>query len=198
MPAIFREDPYGGYNFVVNVNGISDDGSAARGLFTEVSGLESEVPAIEYRGAAAAAPAPGVVTAIQDADVVIIAPSNPPLSIWPILAVEGIAKAVQEHPKVVAVSPLIGGRAVKGPLVAVMEGLGVEPSNRGVLEMYVEYVTHFVIDESDAAEGDGLRSHSVRVFARPTLIKEAAAAALLAEQLLELATAPVPGPQSAQ
>lgn len=50
MPAVFREDPYGSYNFIVNVNGISDDGSAARGLFTEVSGLESEVPPIEYRG----------------------------------------------------------------------------------------------------------------------------------------------------
>ena len=82
------------------------------------------ITAVEYRGAEQAKPAPGVVEAIEAAHTVVIAPSNPPLSIWPILAVEEIADAVRTHDSTVAVSPLFGGRALKGPAAEVMAGGG--------------------------------------------------------------------------
>lgn len=146
---------------------------------------EDAVAGLEYRGATEADPAPGTVPAIEAADVVVIAPSNPPLSIWPILAIDRLGAAVRRHRAVVAVSPLIGGRAVKGPLVQVMEGLGLPPSNAGIVTAYAGAVTHIVIDRSDAAETDELTRLGVTVIVAETLIADAAAAGRLANVVLD-------------
>jgi LPPG:FO 2-phospho-L-lactate transferase len=127
-----------------------------------------EVAEVEYRGAIDAAPAPGVLDAIAAADVVVIAPSNPPLSIWPILAVPGIRRAVAGASTVVAVSPLFGGTALKGPAHTVMASLGLPPGNAGVAAAYEGLLTHLVVDEGDAADVGDLSGGKLRVVAMDT------------------------------
>jgi LPPG:FO 2-phospho-L-lactate transferase len=151
---------------------------------------EDVVAGLEFRGAAVARPAPGAVASIEAADAVVIAPSNPPLSIWPMLAMTRLREAVQAHQTVVAVSPLIGGKAVKGPLVAVMEGLGLPPSNAGIVAAYEGALTHLVIDRSDAAHTDELTQLGVTVIVADTLITQAVAAERLANAVLDRVTAP--------
>ena len=115
-------------------------------------GHTDPVDDIEFRGAATAEPAPGVVDAIEKADTVVIAPSNPPLSIWPILAVADIDRAVRTHQQRIAVSPLFGGKPLKGPADAVMSGLGLPNGTRGVIEAYRGVIDVLYIDESDASD----------------------------------------------
>ena len=146
---------------------------------------EDHVAGLEFRGASTARPAPGTVAAVEAAEVVVIAPSNPPLSIWPILAMGPLQQAVRAHETVVAVSPLIGGRAIKGPLVQVMEGLGLPPTNSGIAAAYEGALTHMVIDRSDAADTDELTELGVSVIVADTLIAEATAAGFLASSILD-------------
>lgn len=132
------------------------------------------VKAVRYDGAESAAPAPGAVAAIESADLVIIAPSNPPLSIWPILAIPDLQRAVAGRSTVVAVSPLFRGKALKGPADRVMAGLGLPPGNAGVVAAYEGTITDLVIDEDDrrdaaslgrARDGDG---EGPRIHVMPT------------------------------
>jgi LPPG:FO 2-phospho-L-lactate transferase len=113
-----------------------------------------EVTAVRYRGAEDAAPAPGVLDAIAGAEVVFVAPSNPFVSIRPILAVPGIADALGGK-RVVAISPLVGGRALRGPLVGMMATLGHEPGVRGIAALYEGVVTDVLVDPADARELPG-------------------------------------------
>jgi len=110
------------------------------------------ISAVAYHGSPEATPAPGVIEAIESADVVVIAPSNPPLSIWPILAVQGITDAVRQHPWVAAVSPLFGGLPLKGPADRVMAGVGLGPGTAGVLEAYSGLIGTLFVDLSDRAD----------------------------------------------
>lgn len=142
-----------------------------------------EVTELAFEGADDAEPAPGVLRAIEEADVVVVAPSNPPLSIWPILAVPGIREAVAAKSKVVAVSPLIGGKPLKGPADRVMSGLGLEPSNRGIVDAYEGLVTDLVVDVSDERDTS---ITDVRVHVADTRIADPGAARRLAGWLLEV------------
>ena len=103
---------------------------------------------MRYDGADEARPAPGVLEAIGEADLVVIAPSNPFVSIRPILAVPGIEEALAKK-RVAAISPLVGGKAIRGPLAEMMTSLGYEPSARGVAALYGELADVFVIDPQD-------------------------------------------------
>ncbi|MFQ5523151.1 MAG: 2-phospho-L-lactate transferase [Acidimicrobiia bacterium] len=143
---------------------------------------QDRVTELDYEGAAGAEPAPGVVEAIEEADLVVVGPSNPPLSIWPILGVEAIRKSVEAHPRVVAVSPLLGGRALKGPADRVMESLGLPPGNAGVVEAYSGIVDVLVIDEGDAA--DAGRLSGVEVLITDTRIPDALSARRLAAEIV--------------
>ena len=107
------------------------------------------VAGVRYDGADEASPAPGVLDAIAGADVVFIAPSNPFVSVLPILAVPGVREAVAAK-RVVAISPLVGGRALRGPLAEMMASLGHEPSAAGVRALYGDLVDAFVVDPADA------------------------------------------------
>jgi LPPG:FO 2-phospho-L-lactate transferase len=137
---------------------------------------------VAFDGAATAAPAHGVVPAIEEAEVVIIGPSNPPLSIWPILALEDIGEAVRSHPRVVAVSPLIGGRALKGPADSVLADLGLGTGTGAVLASYRNLIDTLVVDESD--RGDIGSVDGVRVMAADTRIPGREEARRLAEAIL--------------
>jgi LPPG:FO 2-phospho-L-lactate transferase len=108
------------------------------------------VDGVRFEGAAESRPAPGVVEAIAEADVVVIAPSNPFVSIRPILAVPGIEEVLREK-RVAAVSPLVGGKALRGPLAEMMASLGHEPGASGVRGLYGDLVSIFVLDREDSA-----------------------------------------------
>jgi LPPG:FO 2-phospho-L-lactate transferase len=113
-----------------------------------------EVTAVRYEGAEDARPAPGVVEAIAEAEVVFLAPSNPFVSIRPILAVPGIVEALAGK-RVVAVSPLVRGRALRGPLAEMMSSLGHEPGVRGLAKVYEGVAGELLVDPADAAELPG-------------------------------------------
>jgi LPPG:FO 2-phospho-L-lactate transferase len=149
-------------------------------------GHTDPVAEVRYEGAATAQPAPGVVEAITAARTVVIAPSNPPLSIAPILAVPAIRRAVTTARRVIAVSPLFGGRALKGPADRVMAGLGLPPGNAGVLAAYAGVITDLVVDCEDATDTESLGTAGARLHALDTRIAEPAAAARFADALLEL------------
>ena len=144
---------------------------------------EDEVDALVYEGADTSRPAPGVLDAIAGADAIVIAPSNPFVSIHPILAVPGIRAALEDRRvRSVAVSPLIGGRAVRGPLDRMMERLvgGTTPAH--VTKCYKGLLDALVIDRADApAEADTV------VVVTDTLIRDREAARRLAQTTLEAA-----------
>lgn len=143
------------------------------------------VEAIEYAGADSARPAPAVLQALQDAalEAIIICPSNPILSLDPIFAVPGLREAVKAAPvPVVGVSPLVGGKAVKGPTVEVMRGMGLEPTTAAIAHHYGDLLDGFLIDESDA----GLVLDCA-ARAHPTLMRDAADRRRVAAAALDFA-----------
>jgi len=112
-------------------------------------GHSDEVAAVRFRGEGDVTAGPEGLDAIAGADLLVIAPSNPPLSIWPILAVDGVSEAVTNHPDTVAVSPLIGGKALKGPADRVLLSLGFPEGNAGVAAAYDGLIHTLVVDQSD-------------------------------------------------
>lgn len=150
-----------------------------------VRGHRDEVAEVEYAGAADAVPAPGVLDAVAAAGRVVIAPSNPPLSIWPILAIPGIREALAAARRVIAVSPLVGAKALKGPADRVMASLGLPAGNQGVIQAYAGLLSHLVVHETDASDATRLDG-DVTVVVTDTLIGERHRAEALARELLQL------------
>ncbi len=145
-------------------------------------GHRDEVDAVRFDGADAARPAPGVLDALRAADLILIAPSNPYVSIGPILAVEEIRAALAARTvPCVAVSPLIGGRAVKGPADRMLARLAGGTSPAHVTDCYKGLVDALVVDEADADDLDGL---DVRAIVTRTLMVDDAARRSLAEAAL--------------
>ena len=144
---------------------------------------EDEVDAVSYEGAATATSAPGVLEAIGEADALVLAPSNPYVSLGPILAIARIREAVEVRPvRCVAVSPIVGGRAVKGPLDRMLRRMAGGTTPAHVAGCYPGLVDALVIDGADApAEGE------VPLVVTETLMTDRAAAARLAEVVLEAA-----------
>lgn len=143
---------------------------------------QDEVAELRFDGSESATPAPGVLEAIAEADAVVIGPSNPPLSIWPILAVPGVRKAVSAHPRVTAVSPLVSGKSVRGPADRVLLSLGLGPGNGGVAKSYSGLIHRLVIDETDHSQVGDLTD--VEVVITSTLIADPGEAARLARLLV--------------
>jgi len=151
-------------------------------------GAPDDVRGVDLSAAAAARPGPGVLEAIREADVVVICPSNPIVSIGPILAVPGIRQAIRSaSAPVVAVSPIVGGAPVKGPAAQLMRGTGVEVSALGVARFYRDVAQAFVLDRRDAALAPAIEALGLRARVTDTLMVDAAAAERLARVALELA-----------
>ena len=151
-------------------------------------GHRDEVDAVEYRGAETARPAPGVVEAIEGADVIVLAPSNPYVSLGPILAVEPIRAALERRRvPAVAVSPLVGGRAVKGPADRMLARLAGGTTPAHVAGCYAGLIDALVLDEADA---EGAAALDVRPVVTRTLMTDADARRRLAEAALGGALAP--------
>jgi LPPG:FO 2-phospho-L-lactate transferase len=113
-------------------------------------GCRDEVRGVQYKGSRSARPAKGVIENIVSSDLIVICPSNPIASIGPILSVIGIREALKKVTcPVVAVSPIIGGKPLKGPADKFMKGLGLEVSALGVAKFYASLIDYFVLDKSD-------------------------------------------------
>ncbi len=150
----------------------------------------AEVVGVEFTGAAAARPAPGVLDALGGTDVVIVAPSNPFVSIEPILVVHGVSEALRDtSAPVVAVSPIVGGEAVKGPAAAMMRTLGHEVSALGVARLYAGLVDVFVLDAVDGALAPAVEELGMRAVVTDTMMTGPERRLALARAVLDAAAA---------
>ncbi|HEX2296527.1 MAG TPA: 2-phospho-L-lactate transferase [Actinomycetota bacterium] len=147
---------------------------------------EPEVTGVSFEGADRAAPGPRVVESIASADAVVVCPSNPVVSVGPILAVPGVAAALAGHPFVVAVSPIVAGTAVKGPADRMLESLGHGSSAASVARLYAGFCDHFVVDERDAAEVEPIRALGLECSALDTMMVDGTVSEKLARDLVAL------------
>ncbi len=177
-----------------------NDGSAVH--FEEYlirDGAPDAVKSVDLSAAERATPGPGVLQAIAQARVILLCPSNPVVSIGPILAVPGIRDALKAAAApVVAVSPIIGGAAVKGPAAQLLRGTGSEVSARGVAGLYRDFLDAMVIDQRDAAQADDLAALGMRSAITDTLMVNRAASARVAQTAFDLALSLAPGPAASE
>lgn len=143
------------------------------------------VTSVRFDGASSTTPAPGVLDAIRSADHVIVAPSNPVVSIDPVLAVPGVREALADRrSSVVAVSPIVGGKALKGPADRLLVELGREASALAVAEWYRDIVGVLVIDDVDRHHAPAIEALGVRCIVAPTIMHDLDATLALAEVVL--------------
>ena len=140
---------------------------------------------VRFAGIETARPGPGVLASINDADRIVIGPSNPFVSIGPILAVAGVLDALlARRADVVAVSPIVAGAALKGPAARMLAELGHEPSVLGIARLYAELAATLVIDESDESRRAEIEAEGLRCVVAPTVMHGVAEAAALAQRTL--------------
>jgi LPPG:FO 2-phospho-L-lactate transferase len=145
------------------------------------------VTSVRFAGAGECVAGPGVLDALADADVVVIAPSNPIVSIGPLLAVPGVRDAVAaRRESVVAVSPIVDGAALKGPADRMLVELGHEASVVGVARLYRDLAATLVIDLADAALAPAVEIEGMRCLVRPTIMNQPGVAVSLARAVLAL------------
>jgi LPPG:FO 2-phospho-L-lactate transferase len=143
------------------------------------------VRSVRFDGAESARPGPDVLEAIADADRLVIAPSNPIVSIDPVLAVPGVRAAVEaRREENVAVSPIVAGAALKGPADRLLRELGHEDTVLGIARLYASLAATLVIDEADAALADAVEAEGVRAVVAPSVMRTPEIAAALAETVL--------------
>jgi LPPG:FO 2-phospho-L-lactate transferase len=146
-----------------------------------------EVRAVRFDGIEAARPTREVLSALAEADLVVLAPSNPIVSIGPILEIPGMRQALASSPgRRIAVSPIIGGRALKGPADRMLTSMGHEASALGVARLYADLVDAFVLDEADGALAASVAALGVRALVLPTVMGEGDGRADLAGRILDL------------
>ena len=145
-----------------------------------------EVVGVTFAGMSVAVPAPGVLAAIEEADMVVVCPSNPIVSIGPILGIHGVRETLRAHPRVVAISPIIKGAALKGPADRMLLSLGSEVSAAGVARLYEDFTDVFVVDASDGDQVTRIQASGLRATSLDTIMSDHKAAERLAAEVLEL------------
>jgi LPPG:FO 2-phospho-L-lactate transferase len=145
-----------------------------------------EVKGFRFEDVESAHPAPGVQQALENADVIVICPSNPWVSIDPILAIPGILPMVQSCP-VLAVSPIIAGRTVKGPAAKMYAELGIQPSALAVARHYAAMLRGFVFDRIDNDQAESIRALGIAPFTTDTWMRTPQDRRRLAGDVLEFA-----------
>jgi LPPG:FO 2-phospho-L-lactate transferase len=155
-------------------------------------GQRDEVLGVELRGINDAVPTDAVLEALAAADLVVFCPSNPVVSIGPILAVPGMCKALaaSRAPRI-AVSPIVGGRALKGPADRMLASLGHEVSAAGVARIYEGLIEGMVVDRVDEGERSEIEALGVRVLVTDAIMRDAPDRARLAREVLEFGDGPV-------
>ena len=164
-----------------------DGGEVEIGFQEYFVGLRHAVPvtAVRFVGAADAQPAPGVLEAIDQAETIIICPSNPFVSIGPILSLPALSTAVaRRRERVVAVSPIIAGRALKGPADRMLAELGHDTSVVGVADLWAPFASTLVVDEADASLASEVEARGMRCVVTPSVMSSPAEAANLARAAL--------------
>ncbi|MCL4312806.1 MAG: 2-phospho-L-lactate transferase [Actinobacteria bacterium] len=142
---------------------------------------------VRYVGADRARAAPGVLSSLEDASKIVICPSNPILSIGPIKAVPEIGKSLLTYrDKTVAISPIISGRALRGPADHLLAELGYEPSVVGVAALYSEFAKTLIIDEADRDLAQAVEKQGINCFVAPTVMNSRDDAVRLASNVLTL------------
>ena len=150
--------------------------------------FQDRVEDVTYEGATLATAAPGVVPAIEKTDLIILCPSNPILSIGPILAIPGIRESISKtQAKIVGISPIVGGKAIKGPLDRMMENLGLEVSPYGVAQLYKGLMKGYVIDQLDKSTVSKITNLGVKVLATNTIMHSEQAKIQLAGDTIKFA-----------
>ena len=143
------------------------------------------VTAVRFAGAEQALPAPGVVEALKEAEILVICPSNPVVSIGPVLSVPAIAEAVANRREdVVAVSPIVAGKALKGPADRMLAELGFEASVVGVAEMWSPFASVLVVDVADSHLAAEVEARGLRCAVAPSVMSGPVQAANLARAVL--------------
>jgi LPPG:FO 2-phospho-L-lactate transferase len=149
------------------------------------------VARVDLSLAAGTRPAPGVLEALAEARAIVVCPSNPVVSIGPILAVPGVRHALESRRcPAVAISPIVGGAAVKGPASQLLRGLGIEVSALGVARHYAAWIDGFVIDERDRALASEVAALGLRIAVTDSMMVDASASERVARVALELAGVP--------
>lgn len=151
---------------------------------------EGHVSKVELSGIASAQPAPGVCDALRSADLVILPPSNPLVSIGPIISLPGVRAALQEtQAPVVAISPLVAGKPIKGPADKMLAGLGIEVSSVGIANLYKDFVDTFVLDEQDIvqdkAQHERLEKLGMAVIVTDTVMSDMDKSVALARTIID-------------
>jgi LPPG:FO 2-phospho-L-lactate transferase len=147
---------------------------------------EPTIKSIRFENIELARPAPGVLEAILEAEVVIVCPSNPLISIGPIVAVPGIRQAlVETTAKVVAISPVVGGASLKGPTDRMLRDLGMEVTAPQVAKLYRDFVDLFLLDEIDEGEKGAVEALGIATRTAQTVMKTEDDKERLARSLLE-------------
>ncbi len=149
--------------------------------------LRHEVPvaAVRFEGAETARPGPGVLAAIAAADTIVVCPSNPVVSIGPLLAVPGVLEALaSRRERIVGVSPIVAGAALKGPADRLLREMGFESSVVGVARWYADWMGTLVIDEADAGLAAAVQAEGVRCVVAPTVMSSRERAAALSRIVL--------------
>jgi LPPG:FO 2-phospho-L-lactate transferase len=148
-------------------------------------GCADEVQDVLFVGSSAAQPAPGVLDALKQASAILIAPSNPIVSIGSILAVPGIHDTLHEaQGMVVAVSPIVGGAPIKGPADKLMRGLHMDVSALGVARSYRDFLDVMIIDEQDAHLTEAIEDLGIPTVVTNTIMSDTAAKVALAREVL--------------
>ena len=148
---------------------------------------EPKLIKIDYSGAETATPSPQFNDALSQADLIVLCPSNPFLSIGPILAIPGVREALSESNSAqhrIAVSPIVGGAAIKGPAAKIMEELGHDVSCLGVARIYADICDTFVIDQQDADLASEIENLGLNVVVAPTIMNNDADKMALAQRIL--------------
>jgi LPPG:FO 2-phospho-L-lactate transferase len=157
--------------------------------------MHAKVPArrIVFVGIESAVPAPGVLDSIAEADVIVLPPSNPVVSIGPILSVPGVRDAIAaSSAPVVGLSPIVAGAPVRGMADAVLKTIGVEPSAANVAEMFADILDGWLVDTSDADAVPTVQALGLNCRAVPLLMHDVEATAAMAREALSLAKRPPP------
>jgi LPPG:FO 2-phospho-L-lactate transferase len=149
------------------------------------------VTGFHFQGAEKAFPAPGVLEAIHQADLVVFSPSNPWVSLDPILSIPGIRPAVANRP-VVAVSPIIGGQAVKGPAGKMFAELGIPPSAVAVARHYAGLLNGFIFDQADSALEAEIQQMGMKTRVTDAIMKTPLDRARLAKEVIDFGTDLIP------
>ena len=145
-----------------------------------------EVAGVHFGGIERARPGPGVIEAIAESDAVVLCPSNPIVSLGPILALPGLRAALRAHRRVIAVSPIVKGAALKGPADRMLASLGSDVSATGVARLYADFCDAFVVDAADGDQVASIERLGPRAASLDTIITDHDAATRLAGELLAL------------